>query len=178
MRHVSYKITDPAYYSRKPTRFLVRLRRSRPAHITSLRDKSNPRLQKLAKRFKTVPISTLKVLHADFFLARRLGFGAVHLAGSQLHLARRARSRGMVVLYSAHTPRDLKEARRQRVHLLTYSPVFHSPGKGEPIGLRALRRATRRHKNIIALGGITSRKEIRRVLRAGALGYASIRGFF
>ncbi|MRJ02402.1 MAG: thiamine phosphate synthase [Epsilonproteobacteria bacterium] len=174
-RFLSYRITDPSLYSRRPTRFALLLRRARGADITTLRDSSLPR--PLIKRFPSLPIEGLLSLSGSWSLARRFGIGSVHFKGDQLELAKRARRSGLFTIYSAHTREDLRRARGARIHLITYSPIFPSPKKGAPLGLRELRRVTRRYKNIIALGGIISRREIGGVRRVGARGFASIRYF-
>ena len=170
---LAYKITDPAYYSHNPTRLFSTLMRTKSADLVTLRDKHNPKLKKLAKRMATRG----GCLNQNFTLARRVGIRCVHFTSSQLQEAKRARRAGFFTIFSAHTFKELKDARRARIHLVTFSPIFASPGKGAPLGVRVLRKAVVKHKNIIALGGIVSVKSIHSVKRTKACGFASIRAF-
>ncbi len=172
---LAYKITDPVYYSQSPTTFFKVLRRSKQAHITTLRDKTHPRLRTLAGRYHKV--QGCSCLNQHFKLARRFGFSCVHFTGSQLELAKRARRAGFFTIYSTHTFKELALARKYRIDLVTFSPIFPTPGKGRLLGVKILRKATSRYKNIIALGGIVKRREVHAVRRAGARGFASIRYF-
>ncbi|MRI59262.1 MAG: hypothetical protein C6H99_07140 [Epsilonproteobacteria bacterium] len=173
---IRYLITDPSYYTSHPTKFRTRLlkaiRRHRPTHI-ALRDKTNPKLKKIAARVADLDI----IINQDFKLARRIGKRRIHLTSSQLPMAKALRRAGFEVWLSAHTPQDLKIARSSRVAYVTYSPIFFSPGKGEPLGLRSLRRRSRTYKKIIALGGVVHRSQIHAIKRARAAGFASIRYF-
>ncbi|MGD9969385.1 MAG: thiamine phosphate synthase [Sulfuricurvum sp.] len=61
---------------------------------------------------------------------------------------------------------------------ITYSPVFASPGKGEPKGLEDLKELVATiNIPVFALGGIVTEEQIRAVETAGAYGFASIRYF-
>ncbi len=80
---------------------------------------------------------------------------------------------GLIVARSCHTE---KEVRTAKADFITFSPVFASPGKGQPVGLDALRSACRHPIPVFALGGVTSQNAAACV-DAGAAGIAGIRLF-
>lgn len=80
---------------------------------------------------------------------------------------------GLLVGRSCHT---VQEVLSSRADLVTFGPVFESPGKGSPTGLDALRHACRSHVAVYALGGITW-KNAPECIEAGAAGIAGIRLF-
>ena len=62
--------------------------------------------------------------------------------------------------------------------MVTYSPIFFSPNKGEPKGLEKLKEAVDTFDiDIIALGGIIDEKHIEQIKETNAKGFASIRYF-
>jgi len=62
--------------------------------------------------------------------------------------------------------------------MVTLSPIFESPGKGDALGLERLRDTCRVLSiPVIALGGVTDEAKIEGVRQAGAEGFASIRYF-
>jgi thiamine-phosphate pyrophosphorylase len=80
---------------------------------------------------------------------------------------------------STHSAKEAMEAEEGGADFITFGPVFKTPSKlkyGEPIGLEALREAS---KNItvpiFGIGGIKS-ENIKDVLDAGASGIALISG--
>lgn len=80
---------------------------------------------------------------------------------------------GLLVGRSCHTLEEVKTARSDFV---TLSPVFESPGKGEAIGLDALRAACKLGLPVYALGGVTW-ENAESCVQAGAVGIAGIRLF-
>lgn len=80
---------------------------------------------------------------------------------------------GLIVARSCHTEEEVRTA---KADFVTFSPVFASPGKGEPVGLDALRSACRYPVPVFALGGIT-RQNAAACIEAGAAGIAGIRLF-
>jgi thiamine-phosphate pyrophosphorylase len=115
-------------------------------------------------------IQAAKVLintHADVALAARAD--GVHLPSS----APREAPQGLLVGRSCHT---LEEVRTARADFVTLSPIFESPGKGEAVGLDALRAACKLGRPVYALGGVTW-ENAESCLQAGAVGIAGIRLF-
>jgi len=80
---------------------------------------------------------------------------------------------GLLVGRSCHT---VQEVLTSRADLVTFGPIFFSPGKGSPKGLDALRDACQSHVAVYALGGITWNNAAECV-EAGAAGIAGIRLF-
>jgi thiamine-phosphate pyrophosphorylase len=80
---------------------------------------------------------------------------------------------GLIVARSCHQEEEVRAA---KADFAVFGPVFASPGKGEPVGLEALRRACRYRMPVFALGGVTRDNE-RQCIEAGAAGIAGIRLF-
>lgn len=128
-------------------------------------------------------------LGAKFFVNDRLDVAAA-LGADGVHLGRRSASVAdaraflgddVVVSVACHDVDDVIDAARAGADLCTLSPIFESPGKDEPIGLRALVTACERLAEmklelpIVALGGVSD-DNFASCLRAGASGVAAIRG--
>ena len=80
---------------------------------------------------------------------------------------------GLIVARSCHT---MAEVRAARADLITFGPVFESPGKGEPVGLEALHEACQGKVPVFALGGVNW-DNAADCVAAGAEGIAGIRLF-
>lgn len=130
-----------------------------------------------------------QALGAKFFVNDRLDL-AVALEADGVHLGRRSVSvedarrflgPSVSVSVACHDVDDVIDAARAGADLCTLSPIFDSPGKDEPIGLRAIVTACERLAElkldiaIVALGGITD-DNFTSCLRAGASGVAAVRG--
>lgn len=80
-----------------------------------------------------------------------------------------------IIGVSVHTLEKALEVKAQGADFVTFSPIFHSPNKGEPVGLETLREVCEALKGfpVIALGGIneTNYKEVLEI----ADGFAAIR---
>lgn len=80
---------------------------------------------------------------------------------------------GLIVARSCHT---LSEVRDAAADFVTFGPVFHTPGKRDPVGLEELKRATAFGKPVYALGGVDW-ENAAECIQAGAEGVAGIRMF-
>ncbi len=113
---------------------------------------------------------------ADIALAANAD--GVHLTSTSLSAAtiRRAFPRDFIVGVSAHTVEEAEIAKRHGANFVTFSPIFSSPGKGEPQGVEKLKAVCERLKPfpVLALGGIDE-TNVAEVLEAGASGFAAIR---
>lgn len=102
----------------------------------------------------------------------------VHLTSSSLsaQIVRDNFSGNLIVGVSAHTLEAAETAKIQGADFVTFSPIFHSPGKGKEKGIEELKKVCRRLKSfpVIALGGIDA-SNVAEVLAAGASGFAAIR---
>lgn len=107
------------------------------------------------------------------------GAAGVHLSAESYGIdeARTLLPEG-IIAYSAHSVAETTKADAAGADLITLSPVFDSPGKGEPIGTAALREcAGSLEAPLLALGGI-GRDNAAGALAAGADGIALIRSVF
>ena len=176
-------ITDPAYYGTDPRFFAGRLcgilRRTHPDMI-SYRNKSAKQFKRtartavrMAKRFGIRKV----FINGSPDIAKKLGCG-VHLTSTQHRLIRPAKCRGLDVLVSTHSKDEIRRCRRAGADYLLYSPVFFVKGKSSPKGLGDLNQITATMRaHIIALGGITSEREVAQIAATKAYGFASIRYF-
>lgn len=80
---------------------------------------------------------------------------------------------GLFVARSCHS---LLEVQQAHADLVTFGPVFETPGKGPAVGLDALKAACRLGKTVYALGGIDW-DNAESCMHAGAVGIAGIRLF-
>lgn len=102
-------------------------------------------------------------------IAKAAGADGVHLPS----LSPVSTLPGLIVARSCHT---VEEIRNANADFVTFSPIFSTPGKGQPVGLDALRAACRQGKPVFALGGVTP-QNARSCIQAGAVGVAGIRLF-
>ncbi len=82
----------------------------------------------------------------------------VHLTAKSLsaEIIRTNFPRDFIIGVSTHSTEKAVEAKNQGANFVTFSPIFHSPNKGKPVGLESLREVCETLKDfpIIALGGI------------------------
>jgi thiamine-phosphate pyrophosphorylase len=85
---------------------------------------------------------------------------------------------GLFVIFSAHSIDDAQRAEVLGADMVTLSPIYETPNKGEPIGTGGLGKVVvALHIPVIALGGILDKEKIEACQNAGASGFASIRYF-
>lgn len=97
-------------------------------------------------------------------------FDGVHLTSSKLNLVEDFKDK--IVISSTHSIEEVIKAKNS--DYITFSPIFDSKGR-KGLGVDIL--DTLPHNNILALGGITSNKEVEEVKKTKAKGFASIRYF-
>jgi thiamine-phosphate pyrophosphorylase len=118
------------------------------------------------------------LIHGNVALAFELKADGVHLTSTQFGEIINAKSRGLFVVISTHTLDEAIKAESMGADMVTISPIFHSPNKGEPLGLLKLQDVCNLVKiPVIALGGIISQEQIDKCKKVGASGFASIRYF-
>lgn len=102
----------------------------------------------------------------------------VHLTACSLsaEIIKRHFPKNFIVGVSAHTLEKAETAKRHGADFVTFSPIFFSPGKGEPQGVEKLRAVCERLNPfpVIALGGVDA-TNFADVLESGASGFAAIR---
>lgn len=182
MKH--YLITDPAFYGTTPDALEPALEVVYSHTIPDFalfRDKQTSDYQALAQTFVTIS-REYKIphvlLHGDYTLAHELRADGVHLTSTQFDLIVEAKQRGLYVIISTHTHEEALKAQELGADAITYSPIFPSPGKGEPKGLEDLKEIVAKIEiPIFALGGITTEEQIKAVEECGVYGFASIRYF-
>jgi len=145
------------------------------------RDKENENYATEAQNFVQMckPLKELKVfLHQDYELAAKLGANGVHLTSQQFDDIPKAKVLGLEVIISTHTHDEVHIAEAMGADYVTYSPIFTSPGKGEPKGVQDLQTiVSQTDIGIFALGGIVTQEEVGQIQESGAYGFASIRYF-
>jgi len=183
MNNISYLITDPKYYSQNSTKLKKVFNYASDRHfinIACLRDKKNQNVKSLAKSFLyiTKKRKIFSILNSHIDLAYFLGFDGVHLPSNMVEKTKIAKRKKLFVIVSCHSLEEIKKAEQLKADMVTFSPVFYSPDKGKPKGLKKLRRVVFKSKiPIIALGGIVSKKQIHKIKLRKAVGFASIRYF-
>lgn len=180
-----YLISDPLYFSNDKKIFEEKLRTILNKHkidIACFRDKNSTNFEELAsiflgvcKEFKVDKI----LINTDIQLAKRLEFDGVHLNSQQFDKIELAKSLKLFTIISCHNHEDLGTAFNKGIDCATYSPIFQSPNKGEPLGIEKLILAKNKfpNLNIIALGGIVEEKHLEQIQKAEVYGFASIRYF-
>ncbi|MBN2816425.1 MAG: thiamine phosphate synthase [Campylobacterales bacterium] len=181
----SYLITSQSFYSDTPRIFAQRLEEQIIKHkpdFMLLRDKETQNYEALAEEFLTISkrYPTIKAfLHREIELAFRLGAYGVHLSSDMLKEIEKAKALGLEVVVSTHTIEEVLFAQDAGADYVTYSPIFASPGKGEPKGINALRELLKRVSiKVFALGGIVTQEQIESIKSTGTYGFASIRYFY
>ena len=177
---IAYAITDPSTLNfhtleRDIERF------SKKADMIVYRDKFTKIYKSNAKEFieETKKYNFSKVLlHTYYELAHELGANGVHLNSTQFSEIEKAKSLGLFVIISTHTKQEALKAQNLGADMVTYSPIFATPNKGEPKGVEELQKLTSLLDiPVIALGGIVGQEQIDLCEKSGAKGVASIRYF-
>jgi len=154
---------------------------SKKAEMIVYRDKETSNYQKNAEKFliKARKFNFSKILlHSDYLLASKLKAQGIHLKSTQFDDIVKAKALKLFVVISTHSIDEALEAERLGADMITFSPIFSTPNKGEPKGLEALNYLVSLLSiPVIALGGILTQKEIDMCKEAGAKGFASIRYF-
>ena len=102
----------------------------------------------------------------------------VHLTSRSLsaQVIRKTFPQKFIIGASTHSIEEAQAAKNHGADFVTFSPIFFTPEKGEPKGLKALREVCEKLKSfpVIALGGI-DKTNFKQVLENGASGFAAIR---
>ncbi len=180
-----YLITSKEFYTDTPAVFRKILHEQFVKHLPDYalyRDKSNPNYAIQAEHFTEVCAQFMGVkgyIHSDVDLARALNADGVHLTSQEFDKIEYARSLCLEVIISCHTHEEVLKAQKLGVNAVTYSPIFATPGKGEPKGVKDLEELLEKcDVKVFALGGIVSQTEIQEIENTKAYGFASIRYFY
>jgi len=179
-----YLITSREFYTDTPAVFRSILQEQLKKYFPDFvlyRDKQNPHYATQADHFLDVckNFQGLKAfLHQDYLLAAKLGAAGVHLTSKQFDDIPKAKELGLEVIISTHTHDEVHIAEAMGADYVTYSPIFATPGKGDPKGIGDLIEINHHTDiDIFALGGIISNKEVSQLQESDIFGFASIRYF-
>jgi len=181
----SYLITDPIYYSNNIKQFkqsLIKSLEKNKVDIACFRDKQSKNFEELASIFievcKSFKIEKI-LINSNLKLAKDLKATGIHLNSKQFNKIKEAKDLGLFVIISCHNKEEIEKAKELKVDAITYSPVFRSPNKGVPLGIKKFEEVVNLYKdlNIIALGGIINDKEVSQIQKTKAYAFASIRYF-
>lgn len=154
---------------------------STQADMIVYRDKFNAHYSSDAKLFLEAAQQysfSKRLLHSDVALAYKLKADGVHLKSTQCDQIKKAKALGLFTVISTHTFEEAKQVEALGADMLTYSPIFLSPNKGEPKGVEKLKKLVSMLSiPVIALGGIITEEHIDLCEQNGAAGFASIRYF-
>lgn len=171
-----YLITSPEFYNHLETQ----IANHNPEYIL-YRDKENKDYETGAKTFLDTigNISSAKLfLHQDVALAYQLRASGVHLTSLQFDAIESAKKLGLEVIVSTHTKEEVLKAEVLGADAVTYSPIFATPGKGEPKGVKDLQELVSScSMKVFALGGIITHEHVKQIEQTNAYGFASIRYF-
>ena len=177
---IAYAISDPSTLNFETLKIDLE-RFSTKADMIVYRDKSTSSYSKNAGRFisQAKKYSFIKILlHTDYLLAYKLGADGIHLKSTQHSDIVKAKALGLFVVISTHTVNEALMAQELGADMVTFSPIFYTPNKGKPKGLKELRCLSLVIKiPLIALGGILTKEQIVLCQENGAEGFASIRWF-
>lgn len=175
---LNYAITDPKYYSNLSEAF-AKFERLKSADFILFRDKICSDYAFRATEFTQFKskFSAKFILHNDIDLALSLKADGIHFSSNNLENIKFAPS-NLIKFASTHSIKEIEIAHKFRADFITFSPIFSTPNKGEPVGIKTLKEIVKISKiPVIALGGIVSEEQILAVKDSGAAGFASIRYF-
>lgn len=179
-----YLITDPHYYGNTPSDLKEQLKRvfqSKRVNMACFRDKSTSNYEVMAKAFiQTCQENNIEkiLLNEQYELAIKLQAHGVHLTSQQFDVISLCKQHHLYVIISCHTQEEIAKAQALKADAVTYSPIFETPNKGEPKGVKSLESMLLKYSvPIIALGGITTHEHVEAIEKTNAYGFASIRYF-
>lgn len=180
-----YLITDPEHYTQEVESFAQNLRQALSKHqpeYALYRDKQNPDAALLAKTFVTTSkefVGVKSFLHSDVDLAELLDADGVHLTYNDKARIKEAKQKGLEVIVSTHTLQEALDVEALGADAITYSPIYKTPNKGEPKGVKALQDLLEKTAcKVFALGGIITQEQIQELEATDVYGFASIRYFY
>lgn len=180
-----YLITSREFYTDTPAIFRNILHEQFAKHMPDYalyRDKSNPNYDIQAAHFVEVCTqfgSIKSFIHQNINLAKELNATGIHLTSKQFDKIEEAKKLGLEVIISTHTHEEVLKAQRLGANAVTYSPIFASPGKGEPKGVNDLKDLLSKSSiKVFALGGVVSPLHVEQLEKTDVYGFSSIRYFY
>ena len=178
---ISYAITDPTTLSMPSIESDMKRFFDKKATMILFRDKENEIFSYDAQKFvdEARKYDFEKVLiHSDIKLAKSVNADGIHLTSNQFKDIAKAKKKGLFVIISTHSITQAQKAQKLGADMITYSPIFDTPGKGEAVGLQMLSKLVSAVDiPVIALGGIITDEQVEACQMSGAGGFASIRYF-
>ncbi|HDX6295169.1 TPA: thiamine phosphate synthase, partial [Campylobacter fetus subsp. venerealis] len=117
------------------------------------------------------------IIHNDLNLALNLKADGIHFS-SNLIANLKNTPQSLIKFASTHNEKEIEDAIKLGADFITFSPIFSTPNKGEPVGIETLKKIVLNSSvKVFGLGGITTKKHIKMVELAKAAGFASIRYF-
>jgi thiamine-phosphate pyrophosphorylase len=118
------------------------------------------------------------LINSNIQLAIKLNASGVHLTSQQFDEIQIAKKNKLFIIVSCHTLDDILKAQKNGANMVTYSPIFKTPNKGNPKGCKNLENVIKQVDiPVIALGGIISSTQIKEIEATNAVGFGSIRYF-
>ncbi len=180
-----YLITSREFYTDTPAVFRKIVHEQFVKHSPEYalyRDTTNPNYNIQAEHFVEVcsQFNGIKsFIHKDYKLAKSLFATGVHLTSKQFNTIVDAKKENLEVIISAHTHKEVLYAQEKGADYVTYSPIFTTPGKGEPKGIDDLKKLLNLCEiKVFALGGIITPQHIEEIQSTKSYGFASIRYFY
>lgn len=133
----------------------------------------------LTRRARTaLPPPACLLVNGRLDVALAAGADGVHLPSDGVPIGplRERFGPGVLIGRSAHRIEEVERARDEGADYVTFGPVYATPGKGPPVGLAELERASKTGLPVYALGGVTLPR-FGELARAGVAGVAAIRLF-
>ena len=166
---LSYLITDPKYYFDFKTTLTNSIEIYKPDFIC-FRDKTSTKNAKLA--IEIAKYYDIPILVNQYFELLDLGFDGIHFTSKQLHLLNDYKQ--CIAFASTHNIYEVNRAKT--ADYITFSPIFNSKGR-VGLGIEKLNEIANIKKEVFALGGIVTDKEVNEIKKSEAIGFASIRYF-
>jgi len=180
-----YLITSREFYTDTPAVFRNILHTQFVKHSPEYalyRDKTNLNYNTQATHFVEIcnKFEDIKsFIHQDIDLAKDLNATGVHLTSTQFDKIEYAKKLGIEVIVSTHTHEEVLKAQEFGADAVTYSPIFHTPGKGEAKGIDDLKDILKKSNiKVFALGGIVTNEQLKDIEDTKAYGFSSIRYFY
>lgn len=179
-----YLITDPRFYSDDPDIFSQTLTKAliqyKPDYAC-FRDKrsgfdNREKIKLFVKICKREGVKSF--INSDIKSAIEFGYDGVHLPSSMFGSIKMLKDKGLQVFASCHNRLEMDICYRDGADMITLSPIFISPDKGEPLGIDNFNKLIGDIDiKVFALGGIIDEAQIEKLKTSKATGFASIRYF-
>jgi len=170
MPFISYFITDPSFSLKE---ILNAVKKHKPSFVC-YRNKHYFDKKEIIEFAKAAKKHSKIIIHYDSLKNDGLLrlFDGIHFPSGKIGEIEKYKN--ILSIASTHTLEEVLKAKN--ADYITFSPIYDS--KNRPgLGTAVLNEIYNYHKNVIALGGITTEEKIEEVKKTKAKGFASIRYF-